>query len=145
MAERRRRCLIVERHDWETGGGEQQLQFVLAPAAKFFGTGASDRTIRVSVFLNPGLGVPSFTKNIVISREYANGTRRTNGFPEMGGIPSSFVFFEETNEAGVYDVWWLADKVPVAARYTWGPRGRDTQYGRGRYSVVVDAPAPRSA
>jgi len=145
MAKAKRRCLIVERHDWETGGAQQQLQFVLAKAKQFFGPGTTDRTIQVRVFMNPGLNVPSFTKSITISREYRNGTRRTNRFPEMGNVPSAFVFFEETHQAGTYDVWWLADKVPVAAQYSGWERGKDTQYGRGRYSVLVAAPAPRRA
>jgi len=145
MANGKRKCLIVERHDWETGGREQQLQFVLAVAKQFFGSGAISRNITVQVFVNPGLGAPSFTKNITISREYRNGTRRTNGFPEMGNVPSSFVFFEETAQAGVYDVWWLTDKVPIAAKYMGWQRGKDSQHGRGRYSVVVNAPAPRRA
>ncbi|MGH9509776.1 MAG: hypothetical protein ACRD2M_07565 [Terriglobales bacterium] len=145
MAQSKRKCLIVERHQWETGGGEQQLQFVLATAKSFFGSGTRDRTIQVRVFMNPVSNTPSFTKDIVISREYRNGTRRTNGFREMGSVPSSFIFFEETSNAGVYDVWWLVDKVPIAARYYGWTRGKDTQYGRGRYSLIVNAPAPRSA
>ncbi len=145
MSQSKRKCLIVERHHWETGGEEQQLQFVLATARSFFGPGMTDRPIQVRVFMNPGSKTPSFNKSIVISREYKNGTRRTNGFLEMGSVPSSFVFFEETSNAGVYDVWWLADKVPIAARYCGWKRGRDTQYGRGRYSLIVEAPAPRSA
>jgi hypothetical protein len=96
--------------------------------------------------MNPVSNTPSFEKDIVISKEYRqSGTRRTNRFPEMGSVPSSFVFFEETSNAGVYDVWWLADKVPIAARYSEWKRGKDSQYGRGRYSLIVDAPAPRSA
>ena len=145
MANGKRKCLIVERHNWETGGSQQQLQFVLATARQFFGSGTKDRTITVRVFVNPALSAPSFNKTITISREYANGSRRTNGFPEMGAVPSSFVFFEETAQADVYDVWWLVDKVPIAATYSGWARGKDTQYGRGRYSVVVNAPAPRRA
>ena len=99
--------------------------------------------IEVRVFLHPGSNIPSFTKDIVISRVYKNGTRRTNGFPEMGAVPSSFVFFEETRTAGQYDVWWLEDKAAVVAHYDGWSRGRDTQHGRGRYSVIVNAPAMR--
>ena len=33
-----RRCLIVERHDWETGGRRQQVQLPLATANKFVGS-----------------------------------------------------------------------------------------------------------
>lgn len=143
MANNSKRCLIVERHGWETGGAEQQMQFVLNTARRFFGTSTIDRTITIRVFLDPGSRVASFTKDIVISREYMNGTRRTNRFQEMGSVPSSFVFFEETEDPSVYDVWWLEDKVPIAARYSGWSRGKDTQYGRGRYSLIVVAPAPR--
>ena len=37
-------------------------------------------------------------KRITISREYGSSTRRTNGFPEMGSVPTSFVFFQETDD-----------------------------------------------
>jgi hypothetical protein len=139
----RRRCLIVERHEWETGGRQQQLQFVLETARRFFGGGDKDRRIRVRVFLPPTAEQPAFQRDIVISREYQNGTRRTNGFPEMGGIPSAFVFFEETGAAGVYDVWWQMDKAVVAARFRGWAQGRNTQYGRGRLSIIVPAPVER--
>jgi hypothetical protein len=139
----RRRCLIVERHEWETGGAQQQLQFVLETARQFFGSPTHDRTIRVRVFLPSVAAAPSIAKDIVISREYANGTRRTNGFPEMGSVPSSFVFFEETDQTDVYDLWWQIDKAIVAARFDGWSQGRNTQYGRGRLSVIVDAPVPR--
>jgi hypothetical protein len=36
-------CLIVERHRWETGGSEQQLQFVLDLAREFFGAAGRGR------------------------------------------------------------------------------------------------------
>jgi hypothetical protein len=87
-ARSRRRCLIVERHDWETGGRQQQLQFVLDTAELFFGGGNVDRAIEVRVFLPSSASDPAFTRTITISREYPNGTRRTNGFPEMGSVPN---------------------------------------------------------
>ena len=138
-----RRCLIVERHDWETGGQQQQLQFVLSTAKTFFGQGNADRTIQVRVFLPSTASVPAFSKTVTISREYGNGTRRTNGFPEMGSVPSAFVFFEETGQPGVYDVWWQQDKAIVSARYHGWTKGRNSQYGRGRLSIVVNAQVPR--
>jgi hypothetical protein len=107
----------VERHEWETGGRQQQLQFVLETAQEFFGSGDIDRDIEVRVFLPPDAGQPAFSKRITISREYGNGTRRTNRFPEMGSIPASFIFFKETGSPRVYDVWWQEDKDIVAARY----------------------------
>ena len=143
MPRQRRRCLIVERHDWETGAQQQQLQLLLHLAADFFGPGNVERAITVRVFLPPTSSPPTYTKSITISREYANGTRRTNGFPEMGSILPSFVFFEETDEPGVYDVWWQHDKAIIAARYPPWSQGNNTQHGRGRLSIIVDAPVPR--
>lgn len=136
-----RRCLIVERHTWETGGREQQLQFLLEEARAFFGP--AERRIHIRVFMGIRLRDPTFEKTITVSREYSNGTRRTNGFPEMGSVPSSFVFFQETGDADTYDVWWQEDKAVVAARYPNWSQGRNSQYGRGRLSVIVPAPVPR--
>lgn len=138
-----RRCLIVERHTWETGGNQQQLQFVLEPTRAFFGPGGANRRITVRLFIPSTAAEPTLVRQVIISREYANGTRRTNSFPEMGGMPSSFVFFEETDQDDVYDVWWQVDKAIVAARFTEWTQGRGTQYGRGRLSVIVAAPVPR--
>jgi hypothetical protein len=138
-----RRCLITERHDWETGGREQQLQFVLHTARDFFGSEDSDRTITVRFHLPPN-GPVVLEKDITISRKYEpSGTRRTNGFPEIGLIPPSFVFFEETAERDVYDVWIQEDKAIVAAHYSGWIQGRDSQHGRGRLSLVVEAPVDR--
>ena len=134
------RCLIVERHNWETGGGQQQLQFVLAPAAQFFGPGTVDLPIAIRVFLPAQSSMPAFTTTATISREYGNGTRRVNGFPHLGGIPSSFVFFEETSTRHEYNFWWQEDKAIIAAKYSDWEQGHNTQYGRGRLSLIVEAP-----
>jgi len=140
---RTRRCLIVERHAWETGGRQQQLQFVLKTARDFFGPGNRDRTVTARVHLSPAAREPAFQRTITISREYQNGTRRTNGFPEMGAVPHSFIFFQETGEPNVYDIWWQSDMPIVAARYHEWVQGGNTQHGRGRLSTIVPAPAPR--
>lgn len=137
-----KRCLIVERHVWETGSRQQQLQFVLETAANFFGPGDIDREIEVRVFLPPNAQNPTFAKKIVISREYHNRTRRMNHFPEMGSVPTSFVFFEQTDQPNVYNLWWQEDKAVVAAKYNGWSQGKKTQYGRGRLSIIVPAPVP---
>lgn len=137
-----RRCLIVERHPWETGGAQQQLQFVLSTARQFFGSGRADRIITIRGFIPPAVATV-IRQNVTISREYQNGTRRTNSFPQMGNIPASFVFFEETATPNEYDFWWPIDTAIVAARYHGWVQGRDSQYGRGRLSIIVDAPVPR--
>jgi len=140
---RTRRCLIVERHTWETGGRQQQLQFVLKTARDFFGSGRRDRSVTVRVRLSPAAREPAFQRTITISREYRNGTRRTNRFPEMGAMPHSFIFFQESGEPNVYDVWWQTDMAIVAARYQNWVQGGNTQYGRGRLSTIVPAPVSR--
>jgi hypothetical protein len=141
-----KRCLIVERHDWETGARAHQLQFPLAVADQFFGSGNIDRNIRVRVFA-PGSGTtPLFQRDITISRIYApSSTRRTNRLLEMGTlIPPSFVFFEETASPGVYDLWWQADKAVVAAKYHPWIQGHSGGPGRrGRLAIIVQAPVPR--
>ena len=133
-------CLIVERHEWETGGGEQQLQFVLQTALAFFGSGAKRRRITVRF----RWGGRQVSRHCSVSREYGNGTRRLNGLREMGSIPPGFVFFQETNVADTYDLWWQADTAVVAARYRGWKQGKNSQYGRGRLSIVIDTVVPRN-
>jgi len=139
----RRRCLIVERHNWETGGAQQQLQFPLEAADTFFGSGVEDRSVRVRVFLDPGSARPTFEKQITVSRVYRNRTRRTNRFREMGSFPHAFLFFQETDQPHTYDVWWQQDMAIVAAKYDKWNQASSTQYGRGRLWIIVPAPVPR--
>lgn len=141
--QQQRRCLIVERHDWETGGRQQQLQFLLGLARQFFGGGGVDRQVQLRVYQPLTSPQPTRNTTITISREYANGTRRTNRFPMMSRIPSSFVFFQETVTPGTYDFWWQTDKAIVAAKYAGWSQGPNTQYGRGRLSIIVPGPVPR--
>lgn len=138
-----RRCLIVERHDWETGGNQQQLQIPIDVAEEFFGTGAASRQILVRMFSNPNSSNPIIQKNVTISHTYNNGTRRVNGFAEIGLMPSCFLFFEETGTYGVYDVWHVVDKAIVAARFRNWQQGRNTQHDRGRLATIVAGPVTR--
>jgi hypothetical protein len=139
-----RQCLIVERHDWETGALSHQLQIPLAIANTFFGSGTVDRNLSVRIFLPGNFETPVVTKTLTISRTYRpSGTRRTNRLRELGAIPSAFVFLEETGRTGVYDLWWQTDKVIVAAHYTGWTQARSSQYGRGRLALVVQAPVQR--
>jgi len=138
-----RRCLIVERHAWETGGHEQQLQIPLEVASSFFGPGDHARSVTVRVFLPPSAASPALEKTVGISKEYRNGTRRINGFTEIGHLGSCFIFFEETPDSGDYNVWWEQDKAIVAARFRGWQQASGSQYGRGRLAIIVPAPAPR--
>jgi hypothetical protein len=141
-------CLIVERHEWETGGGSApggggQLQLVLDVAERFFGPGGRDLEITVRVFMPADADEPLFDRRATISRVYENGTRRVNGIPELAGVPSAFIFFEETDTPNVYDMWWQEDKAPVAARFNEWDQARNSQYGRGRLSTIVDGRVAR--
>ncbi|MFH0958468.1 MAG: hypothetical protein V1897_07160 [Pseudomonadota bacterium] len=138
-----KQCLIIERHDWETGGHEQQLQIPLEVANCFFGPGTSSRSITVRVFL-PSRAAPPYEKSVSISRKYRNSsTRRINGFPEIGDLGPCFIFFEETTQPGVYDVWCQRDTTIVAAKFPGWCQARTSQYGRGRLAIIVRAPVPR--
>lgn len=139
MMESAMRCLIVERHDWETGAGQSQLQFVLRTAEGFFGPGGAVRRITLKFRWGSSLR----TKRCSVSKVYRNGTRRLNGLPEMGAIAPGFVFFQETDDPDTYDMWWQADAAVVAARYHPWDQGQNSQYGRGRLSTIVDGPVPR--
>jgi len=137
------RCLIVERHEWETGGDEQQLQIPLEVASSFFGPGDRTRSITVRVFLPPSAEFPAFEKTVRISKEYRNGTRRINSFTEIGRLGSCFMFFEETSDTDVYNVWWDQDKAIIAARFNGWQQASRSQYGRGRLAIILRDPVPR--
>jgi hypothetical protein len=137
-------CLIIERHDWETGAFRHQLQIPLTIANEFFGSATSDRDVCVRVFMPASARAPAFEQPITISRKYAkSATRRVNRFHQIGSIPSSFIFFQETGSPGTYDLWWQTDKAVVAARYHPWYQAQGSQYGRGRLAIIVAAPVPR--
>jgi len=139
-----RRCLIVERHPWETGAYAHQLQFPLQAARSFFGADALDVQITIRMFDRATTATPILTKPMTISRRYgASATRRTNRVPEIGEIPAAMVFFEETTSAGVYDLWWDIDKAIVVAHLHPWNQARSNQHGRGRLWRVVNAPVLR--
>lgn len=143
---KQRRCLIVERHSWETGGGQQQIQLPLKTANDFFGgAGKTGQPIHVRVFMPPTANSPTFERNASVSKVYEDSkTRRINGFPEIGALERCFIFFEETDEPRTYDVWWqMAHLQVIAAKYASWDQGRKSQYGRGRLIAIVDAPVPR--
>jgi len=137
-------CLIIERHAWETGANQSQLQIPLGPAAQFFGQGNRSRPIRVRL-LNHG----NRMENCSISRVYQNGTRRVNGLSivaQLAGV-NSFLAFQETDQPDLYDVWWDADIALVSAyignRYGRWSQGQGSQYGRGRLYKITQGTVPR--
>jgi hypothetical protein len=139
-----RRCLIVERHDWETGAYAHQLQFPLDAARTFFGPDANDIDVQIRMFDPSDDANPFLHAELTVSRRYGqSATRRTNRVPEIGDIPPSFVFFEESDQPGVYDLWWEIDKAIVAATFHPWRQARSNQYGRGRLWLIVPAPVLR--
>jgi len=143
-SEQSRRCLIIERHKWETGAYKHQLQFPLDAARAFFGPDANDIEVQIRIFRPSTAPSPILQANLTVSRRYRqSATRRTNRVRAIGKIPLSFVFFEETEQAGVYDVWWEKDMAIIAAHFHRWQQAKSNQYGRGRLWLIVAAPVPR--
>ena len=95
------------------------------------------------------VSVGSFNRAGVYQRHHCfknipEWTRRVNGFDEIGAMPSCFIFFEETADSGVYDVWWNEDKAIVAATYDHWEQGQNSQHGSGRLAIVVPSPVERN-
>jgi hypothetical protein len=131
----RRRCLIVERHEWETGFAQEQLQIPLAAATEFFGAGGTRRNIRIRI---PG---ESQIYPCSVSRTHpVSHTRRINGLPIVGLLGSCFVFFQETDERDLFEMWCQYDMPIVVARFNHWQQARSSQHGRGRLVNIVDAP-----
>lgn len=134
-----RRCLIVERHAWETGFAKEQIQIPLDIAAKFFGPG--DRPRKITVRL---ADAPSFSCECSISKVYKNSTRRVNKLPYLGLLGHCFVLFEETDQTNVYDLWCEYDVAIVAARFENWTQARLSQHKRGRLAIIVPGGLGRS-
>ncbi len=141
---KKRKCLILESHLYETGFSSEQVQIPLNIANSFFGSGEKAKKITINVFLNNSKKAPTFSKQITISKEYKNKTRRINGFPELSYFHSSFIFFEQTTKADVYDVWFSFDKTIIAAKFNKWKQGNNSQHFRGRLAIIVDAPVKRT-
>ena len=127
-------CLIVERHEWETGSDQAQMQIPLGPAAQFFGQGRQNVKVRL---VDTGQVI-----DCSVSKTYTNGTRRINGLPILGTLGHCFVFFQRTASAR-YDVWWDTDVAIIGARFNNWSQARDSQYGRGRLVAIANGQVPR--
>lgn len=127
-----RRCLIVERHAWETGFAREQLQIPLEIAERFFGKADARRPIVIQL-----ADAPAYKYECSVSVRYKNGTRRVNGLPFLGLLGSCFVFFGETDVADTFEMWVQYDKPIVVARFAGWTQGRSSQHGRGRLATIV--------
>ena len=132
------RCLIVERHEWETGFAQEQLQIPLAAATRFFGPGTSRRNIRVRIPGGKQIYPCSVSKTHPASR-----TRRINGLPIVGLLGSCFVFLQETDEPDLYEMWCQYDMPIVVASIKGWEQARSSQHGRGRLVNIVNATVVR--
>ena len=137
------KCLIVERHAWETGAVRQQLQFPRDAFSSFFG---STGEIDVEVYSSPWLKTSSRVVRAQISAYPQSGTYRLNRVYEIASIGGVFVFVQELAEQeGVrrYSLWWNRDLAFVAAKFNNWRKARDSQYGRGRLWLIRDDEVPR--
>lgn len=132
------RCLIVERHPWETGFDQEQIQIPLAAAASFFGAGTAARTIRVRISGSPR---PFSCQVSAVLR--SSHTRRIMNLPIVGLLGPCFVFLQETRTRGLYDMWCQYDMPIVVAAFPNWSKGRNNQYRRGRLVNIVPAPVAR--
>ena len=127
-------CLILERHAWETGGRESQVQIPLRVANNFFGNGNYPIQIIVLYEVLPGHPI---SINCSVSEQYRNGTRRINGLSLIGNLGHCFLFFQETENQGEYEFWWQSDMALIAAKYNNWIQGRNSQHGRGRLAKII--------
>src|SRR5436305_1414041 len=103
---RGRRCLIIERHEWETGAASHQVQIPLEAAAEFFGDDERDIEIRLATARRTRL-------KCTISGIYREGptgrrgsaTRRINRLPWIGLMGHCFLFIQKTVNDDEYELW----------------------------------------
>src|SRR6185437_6775471 len=141
------RCLIIERHEWETGAASHQLQIPLGAAADFFGS--DERNIRLRL-ANASRTVIECTVSGVYRRgprgARGSATRRVNRLPWIGFMGHCFLFIEQTEIPDEYTFWVQYDTPIVCARFPdWQQAvvrgsGRGGRGSRGRLYNIVDAP-----
>lgn len=145
------KSLIVERHLWETGAGQQQLQIPVGAFRRFFRT---SKDVYVEIYAAPRLKTPSRTGPAAVKSYASSGsggrasyTCRVNRVYELANIGGVFVCFNETartnDDAPIYEVWWERDVALVAASFEGWEKAADSQYGRGRLWLVTDGPLER--
>ncbi len=140
---KRTRCLIVERHRWETGFTKEQLQIPKDAFKKFFGQPGD---VDVDIYASLSSARPTRSVTAKISAYPGSATYRINRVEELGRLPEVLVFIEERKAGGKvtgYDVWWEVDTVLVAAKFAKWNKAKDSQYGRGRLWTIVNGPVHR--
>jgi hypothetical protein len=145
------RCLIIERHEWETGAASHQLQIPLEAARDFFeGTAERNITIRLANAKQTVLECTvSGIYRVGPTGRRGSATRRVNRLPWIGLMGNCFLFLEETSTPDEYRLWVQYDMAIVCARYgDWRQAvvrgsGRGRRGSRGRLWNIVDGPVDR--
>lgn len=150
MAKSNARCLIVERHPYETGKDQKQPQIPQAPFGAFFGSGG---TIGIELFddgksVRSGTALASAYNKKGKSGKRSSETYRLQSIPEFKNLPPGFIFVQEVLDGGTlshYEVWFRKDKaavlnelVPIHGAFDVAPRGKMPV--RGRLHKIVSAP-----
>src|SRR5712671_4243030 len=89
------RCLIIERHEWETGAASHQLQIPLDAAANFFGQAARTITMRLARATTTRWECDISGVYRATARARGSHTRRINRLPWLGFVGHCFVFIQE--------------------------------------------------
>lgn len=143
-------CLIIERHEWETGAASHQLQVPLEAASDFFGPDEREIRIRLAIARRTAI-------QCTVSGVYRRGpkgdrgsaTRRINRLPWIGLMGHCFLFLQETDTVNEYGLWVQYDTPIVCARYSnWKQAvvrgtGRGRRGSRGRLWNIVVGPVER--
>jgi len=138
------KCLVIERHRWETGFQEEQLQIPKIAFRDFFGRPGN---INIDIFASATSRNPTRSIQAKLSYYRASATYRINRVEELGGLNQVFIFIQEVldNEGNVqrYHLWWNFDVALVVARFSGWNKAKDSQYGRGRLWCILKSPVPR--
>ncbi len=138
------KCLVIERHHWETGFQKEQLQIPKKAFQDFFGR---PRDILIDIFASATSRNPTRSIQAKLSYYRASATYRINRVEEIGSLHQAFIFMQEVldDDGSVekYHLWWNTDVALVVAKYSNWNKARDSQYGRGRLWRILNGPVPR--
>jgi hypothetical protein len=153
MATLKPRCLIVERHPYETGKDQKQPQIPSKPFAAFFGPGGNI-TVELfedGVFKRRVIGLASAYNRRGKTGKRASETYRLQSIEEFKNLPPGFFFIEEVLAGGIvthYEIWFRQDKAAVLNDIvtTHGPfevAPKGAMPSRGRMHKIVSAPVSK--
>lgn len=128
-------CLILERHPWETGFQEEQVQIPAEAFREFFGEAGE---VNIRVFGVRAADRPTRTLTALLSQYGRSHTYRINRIDELGDLPQCFLFVQRRAGAEPrYDLWWDTDVAGIVNRFHPWRQARGSQYRRGRLWQIV--------